>query len=218
MKPETRAAFPAFTRALEGDCPYLYTDRVGLVTCAWGDLVDAGPRRFSATDPLGASDSAPAQNLGWVQPDGTLATQQQIRTAWWAVKMAWPELQSVECAKLTTIRLPPAAVDALAFRTLDGMWAMALRYFPDLENWPAPAQLVVCSMAWAMGGAFEAGYPKFDAAARAHNWAACADECAMTKAPVPAERNAKNRLLCLGAAYGLTIAQSLAQPPPAEAA
>jgi hypothetical protein len=212
MTPETRAAFCAFTDRFEGDCPYLYTDIVGLVTCARGNLVDAGYRRHAASDPQGPSSPAAAMALGWEQPLGSLATAEQIRTAWLAVKAAWPAVQSTACARLTTIRLPPAAVDALTFEVLDVMWAATVRRFPQAETWPACAQLGILSMDWAMGDAFEGGFPRFDRAAEAEDWAGCAVECLMTRPPVPRARNAANVKLFEGALRGLTIAQALAPP------
>jgi len=199
-----RSAFIRFTDPLEGYCPFPYTDDVGLVTCARGKLIDPGPRRMTPDAPIGASTPAWALPLPWTVA-GVAATPETVSNAFWAVKRAWPRVQSFACAGLTTIRLSRDAVDQLTLEQLDEMWASALKYFPDLGAAPPPAQLGVLSMSWAMGGAFEAGYPHFDAAVLAKNWALAAAQCSMNKSPVPVERNRRNRLLFLAAAAGAPL-------------
>jgi hypothetical protein len=168
VRDSVRTAFCRFTDRFEDNLRYPYTDRLGLVTTGRGNLIDAGPRRLTAADPIGNADPAPALALPWMHPDGTLAPAVEVRTAWWAVKRAWPTVQSTACEKLTTIRLSPAAVDALTFTTLDRMWAKLHSRFADLENWPADAQLGVLSMSWAMGEMFH--FPHFEAAVAAQRF------------------------------------------------
>jgi GH24 family phage-related lysozyme (muramidase) len=205
-------AFTAFTDGLEGDCAYPYTDVVGLVTCARGNLIDPGVRRYKAGDPMGPSTSGRACALPWTHGDGSLASSSAVDQSWWAVKRAWPGVQGVTCAKLTEIRLTDAAIDALTLQTLAVMWADTVKRFAQAEGWPACAQLGTLSMAWAMGDAFEGGYPRFDRAAEAQDWAGCARECLMTQPPVPHARNAANVKLFTGAVTDQTIAQALATP------
>lgn len=218
MRTETRDAFIPLTDKFEGKCPYPYTDRVSLVTTCRGNLIDGGSRRTYATDPLGMTGPGPALALPWQNQDGSASSVQEISDDWWRVKNAWPKVQSVACERLTTIRLSEAAMDALTYKVLDQMWAAALKYFPSAEDWPACAQLGVLSMCWAMGGAFEQGYPHFDAAANAKDWATAAAQCLMTKPPVPVARNAANVKLFRGAASGLTIAVALSASPPDDVA
>lgn len=200
MKQEVRDFFPAFTDRFEGRVPFMYTDSLGLVTTGRGNLIDHGPRRKTVSDPVGWSNSDLAATLPW-QVGARPATRAEIDAAFWTVKKAWPARQSVQCAILTSLRLSDAAVDDLTRRTLDAMWAESLRFFPDLEDWPAPAQLGLLSMAWAMGDAFEGGFPKFAAAAKAHDWATCALECQITQ-NAPLLRNAANKALFTRAAAG----------------
>lgn len=210
MLPEVRAAFIAFTDKYEGDCPFPYTDDVGLVTCCRGNLIDRGLRRKAANDPSGNTGPAPALAIQWVNTDGSLSSTQEIYDAWWTVKNAWPRVQSVACARLTTIRLTPEVSDAMTFSVLDEMWAQALKFFPDAESWPACAQMGLISLMWAMGEFFENEFPHFDAACRAQDWVTAAKECRMTKPPVPVARNAMNVKLFEGAANGLELAAVLA--------
>jgi hypothetical protein len=210
MNPEVLACWDSFTDPLEGELGYLYTDRYSLVTCGRGNLVDDGQRREHAGDPLGAATGpGPALSLGWhvSVTDATLASPDAIRAAWWAVKNAWPSVQSVACAPLTTIRLYPADIDRLTDAKLAELWADLVRRFPAAESWPACAQLGALSMSWAMGGSFEGMFPKFDAAALAQDWTTCAAECQMSNGSLA--RNADNRKLFLGAAAGVTIAAAL---------
>jgi hypothetical protein len=209
MNPDVRAAWCAFTDRFEGNCPFMYTDKVGLVTTGRGNLIDGGLRREKAGDYEGALEYNAAMVLPW-KKTGVRASALAIMQEWFHVKGAWPHIQSVSCAAITELRLDPADVDALTLKTLDNMWASALKYFPAAETWVSPAQMGALSMAWAMGGAFEAGYPKFDAAANAQDWHVCALECLINKPPVPIARNAMNVKLFQAAAAGASLAEVLA--------
>jgi GH24 family phage-related lysozyme (muramidase) len=198
MRPEVRAEFLGFTDQFESNLGYLYTDIFGLVTTGRGNLVDPGLRRRKAGDGYGAPTSIRALGLPWKYPeDGRPATAKEVDTAWWIVKRAWPGVQSKACASLTVIRLDQGAVDALSFQVLDEMWAATLRRFEEAEEWPAPAQKATLSMAWAMGEAFEQGFPRFTAAARAQDWKRCSLECKMDETGNPGliPRNFANKKL-----------------------
>lgn len=197
MRPEVRASFPSWTDQFEGCLRFPYTDIYGLLTCGRGNLIDNGLRRHQAGDPLGLATSARALVLPWEHPDGSLVASADVDAAWWIVKRAWPGVQSAACARLTTIRLSAAAVDALTFTTLDIMWRETLKKFPDAERWPGPAQRATLSMDWAMGDNFEPGYPHFVAAALAQDWATCAVQCWMNESGNPGlhRRNVANRAL-----------------------
>lgn len=217
MNTDVRVAFPEFTDSFEGRIGFLYTDVFGLVTTARGLLVDYGPRRIRADGPMGASDPAPAQSLGWHASTGdpSLATAEQIRTAWWKVKRSWPEYQSVRCEFLTSIRLYLSDIDACTTSKLDQLWAQLARRFPGLNAAPSPVQMGVASMSWAMGGAFQ--YPRFEAAFLAQDWATCAAECSIDSIPRPEARNRMNYALFMAGASGTSLADVLSPPPPAAA-
>lgn len=203
MTPAVRAAFIPFTDPLEGFERGMYPDSLGLITTARGCLIDNGPRRFKSTDPIGNASPAEACTLPFKHRDtGAPATVGEISLEWWRLKRAWPALQSDAAAKSSPLWLDVADVDTLTLHSLDGMWTEVLKWFPAAESWPGPAQLAVLSMCWAMGGAFEQGYPHFDAAALACDWATCAKECAMTQGAVPKLRNARNLMLFKRAATG----------------
>lgn len=208
LHPQVRSVFPSWNVQFEGRCRFLYTDKYGLVTCGDGYLCDFGSRRTHAGDPMGSADAAPALALGWSNPDGGDASAQQIRSAWWAVKTDWPSTQSVECARLTMIRLTDEQCDALTIRKLEANWVQLARRWPAIGSWPATAQLAVCSMSWAMGPAF--AFPRFELYATRQDWLGCMAECRISDLPTGrGTRNDGNRNLFSGAAAGLTIESSL---------
>lgn len=203
MTPAVRTGFIPFTDPLEGFERGMYPDSVGLITTARGCLIDNGPRRFKATDPIANASPGEACTLPFKHRDTCEpATVGEISIEWWRLKKAWPALQSDAAAKSSPLWLDIVDVDTLTLHRLDGMWTEVLKWFPDAETWPDPAQLAVLSMCWAMGGAFEQGYPHFDAAARAKDWVTCSRECEMTKPPVPVRRNTRNVVLFQRAAAG----------------
>jgi GH24 family phage-related lysozyme (muramidase) len=212
MTPEpVRSAFIPFTDPLEGVERGMYPDSVGLITTARGCLIDPGPRRLTPGAPIGNSYPVDAVVLPFKRRvDGAPATVAEIAGEWWRLKRAWPGLQSDAAARSSSLWLDMADVDSMTLTRLDGMWATLLHWFPDAESYPAPGQLGLLSMAWAMGSAFAQGYPHFAAAVRARDWTGAADQCAMNQQPVPVRRNALNKKLFLGAAAGLDIDGSLA--------
>lgn len=212
MRDVVRRAFCGFTDRFEGNVRFMYTDAYGLVTTGRGNLIDPGPRRVAATDPIGASSPALAQRLPWkLSSTGQLVPVAAVEAAFWRVKRAWPATQSVACAALTTLRLDQADVDALTYRKLDEVWAALLARFPAAESWPAAAQLAVVSMAWAMGAGGFAGFPVFDSLADVRAWGGCAKQCTMRGAGVE-PRNVANRALFVWADSAANDPDSL--PPP----
>lgn len=190
MRDVVRAAFPSFTDKFEGKLSFMYLDVLGLVTTGRGNLIDPMPA---------------ALVLPWKQAlTGGLATRDQVVQEWNRVK----GLQGIRLhgggvfGKLTVLRLSPQDIDDLTFSKLDEMWAHLLGRFPDLEDWPADAQLALVSMAWAMGPAFR--FPVFESCAHVRDWAGAARECGMNAIGNPGliPRNAANRTLFMNAALG----------------
>ncbi len=149
MKPSVASAFRDFSTKFEGYLPYMYLDIKGLVTTGMGNLID----------PIGA-----ALELPWKRPDGSLATQSEIRAAWNLVKSRTDlaPKYGTAFAGLTTLRLDKAGIEQLIARKLRENEAYLRHRFSDYEHWPADAQLGLHSMAWAMGPGFH--FPDFNAA------------------------------------------------------
>lgn len=188
MRPAVRDAFVAFTSPLEGVVPWMYADVKGLVTTAIGNLID----------PMSA-----AMPLPWRRPNGTPASSEEVSAEWLRVKNDpnAARLGHRYTQRITSLRLTDDGVRDLVFRKLDENDAYLRKRFPDFEEWPADAQLATHSMAWACGPAFR--FPRLEAALRARNWLAAADECHISTAGNPGivPRNAENRKLYKNAAY-----------------
>ncbi|HTQ45372.1 MAG TPA: hypothetical protein VMI75_21590 [Polyangiaceae bacterium] len=202
MTPEVIDAFDDFTDRFEGRVGYMYTDIYGLVTTGRGNLIDPGARESL----VGASPSM-ALGLGWHRStgDATIATDEEVVEAYWAVKRAWPATQSTRCESLTSVRLYLSDINRLTAAKRTQLWTQLLGRFPDVDAWPSPAQLGLLSMAWAMGAYF--AFPRFEEAARAADWARCAAECPIRDGS--AARNAANVELFLGAARGAPLSDVL---------
>jgi len=134
-------AFPSFSGKFEGQAlPYMYTDSKGLVTTGTGNLID----------PVSV-----ALTLPWKNPDGSLASKDQVISAFNTVKSAYPGVQSTASQKLTTIRLDKGALDSLVYKTLKNNHAyLEGKYGEWYAQLPADAQMVLHSLAWAWGPGF----------------------------------------------------------------
>lgn len=189
MKPEVRAQFPEFTARFEGRIPWLYVDVKGLVTVGLGCLCD----------PVGMATSLP-----FVTAAGEQASTSEIRAEWGVVKYTpgLPEKGAGAAKLLCRLRLPETAIDELARHRLDANERILTGHFPEWEQWPAPAQLAVLSMAWAMGAGFPKKWPAFAAACRAQQWLVAAENCKIREAGNPGivPRNKKNAELFRAAA------------------
>lgn len=191
MRPSVTAAFPGLTRSLEGDLPFLYLDVKCLVTTGLGCLVDP----VSLATPL-----------DWQRPDGTYASVDEIEAAWLAVKSRRDLALhgGGAFASVTTIRLSPPSIDHLACQRAADNEEILRGAFDGYDDLPANAQLGLLSMSWAAGPYTFRGFPRFDAALRARDWATCSMECGMdaTGNPGLVPRNRVNARLfatCLDA-------------------
>lgn len=195
MKASVREAFHRFSTPLEGRCYHLYLDVKKLPTTGVGNLVATLPE---------------VRALPWKRPDGTDAAPDEV-IAMWATVKAHEELApagGMAFAKLTTLRLTDEGVDALVERRLQMNHLQLARRFPDLDEWPADAQLFIHSWAWAVGPA--APYPLMSAALRRGDFIAAAGECIINpQVGTIVERNRRNQMLLWNAA---TVVQDKLDP------
>lgn len=157
-----------FSAPLEGRVYSMYCDIKGLVTCAVGILIDPIslamklPWRLHDTGTSPAPDSAP------------LASHDQVVSGWNDLKSNREALKKLHwkyAAKRNRLRLSSADVDALVKKKLFEFEAfMKGRYFPDWLDFPADAQLAICSMAWACGAGFPATFTNFTRFANKQDW------------------------------------------------
>jgi len=133
-------AIVPFLSKYEGVLTFMYLDTIGLVTCGLGNLVD----------PIKVALSLP-----WKRFDGSLATMDEVTFAWHVVKdrqdmragggVAFGRLPGNE------IRLDEHALAALVCTQLRTNEIILKQRCPRFDEWPAPAQLGLHSMAWAAG-------------------------------------------------------------------
>lgn len=141
MKQAAADAFAPANVQFEGNTPFLYTDSKGYVTTAIGVKVDDGT-------------SGPALALQWQRPDGSIAPNSEVDAAWHVVKNAWPGVQSVASAKLTTIRLTDKGVAQAVSGHLKGDVGTLTKRYPSYASFPADGQLALNFISWAWGPAF----------------------------------------------------------------
>lgn len=170
----------------------MYLDNLGLVTTAIGNLVDATTGNPSAP-------WTPALALPWKHgPTGAPAFPNEIIDAWKAVK-ARQDLKDLgggnsQFSALTDLRLSEKDIDDLFAKTRDNSIAtLKANGFPNIDSFPADAQMGLLSMAWALGAAFSKGFPKFTAAVDSGNWLTAALESHISNGTI--SRNAANALM-----------------------
>jgi len=190
MWPAVAEVFYPWNARYEGVLFSMYADILGLVTTGVGNLID----------PVSL-----ALPLPWQHPDGSAASEGEIREAWQTVKND-PDaarLGAGYAAKLTDLRLTEQAVADLVAHRLEQNAAVLTQRFPDFGIWPADAQLAVLSMAWAMGPGFS--FPKFEAAVKEMDFAAAADQATIREEGNPGvvPRNKADRALLLAAAASM---------------
>lgn len=192
MRPVVRDAWIAFTEPLEGGIPYLYADIRGLVTIAYGNLVD----------PLSS-----ALPLPLMHPGGLAATKAEITSAWLAVKgdALAASRGHLYAKRLTTIRLTREGMGALALGKLDANDAVLRQRLPDWEDYPAAVQMALHSLSWACGARFN--FPRLISAVKARDFEAAAAEIHMNDRTPEGllnagirPRNLANRILMRNAA------------------
>lgn len=162
------AAWHEFSAPLEGRVYSMYCDIRGLVTTGVGLLID--PMWSALQLPWRVHDpgTTPAP------PDAKLATRKQIETAWRDIKANSGRLSKLHwkyAARRNTLRLSERDVDEIVKRKLfDFESYMAARHFPSWSDFPADAQLAICSMAWACGPGFPATFKNFTRFATKQDW------------------------------------------------
>ena len=152
--PSVLAAFVPQQMEVEGWLPFMYLDRLGLVTTGLGNLLD-----LSQIQPQNPDPGAPARSLPWVKPDGTRATPAEITDEWRRVKARTDLISPVggrAFANVARLRLPKEAISALVrtrFLANEELLAKRYPFYPEL---PAPAQSGLHAIAWGTGPSYHA--------------------------------------------------------------
>lgn len=187
----------------EGVVEHFYADIRGLVTVGVGNLVD----------PVALALVLPMRRLS----DKALATPDEIRSEWLRVK------NDPEAARLgagyskprAKLYLPDLDIRALVDTKLQEVASKLTERFPALPDMRADVQVVLCSMAWAMGTGFPRKFPKFSACIDRQDWRGAAEECKIRETDNPGVkgRNRANRAHLLAAAEGCGEYHELTRDP-----
>lgn len=159
LRAAVRAIFPSFSARYEGDISWPYKDVRGLITVGLGCLIDPVDR---------------ALGLPWVDAVSRRPVTRATVRAEWARLKAMASMTGAVAARqrdVTSIRLTPEGIEQLAHVRLDATVQGLLGRWPSFGDMPANVQLVLCSMAWALGtGKLIAEFPKFGRHIDAGNW------------------------------------------------
>ncbi len=170
--PSALSSFRA-TLTNEGYTRWMYLDNRGLVTTGQGNLIEGE----------GSDPAYPATLLPWTNPDGTPASESDIRAAWAVVKarqdLRYLGGENPQFGELTLIRLSDAAISQLVSSVLLSMTNVLETRLPAMRTWPSDGQLALMRWAWANGP--NAKYPimfqklgqlvpDFDGAAEESTW------------------------------------------------
>jgi GH24 family phage-related lysozyme (muramidase) len=78
----------------------------------------------------------------------------------------------------TTLRMTPAAVDALQDADVAGFHSALIHLLPGFGQFPETAQEALLDMAFRLGaGGLVSKFPHLALAAKAQDWQACAEQC-----------------------------------------
>lgn len=204
LKASVRSTFYDFNSKFEGVVNWMYLDVKGLVTTGVGNLID----------PVRA-----ALDLPFHLPDGQPASREDIEAEWRTIKnhQELARLGAGAAKSMCRLRLTPEDVRKLVDRRLTENVAQLVKRFPGFADWPAEAQMGVCSMAWAMGAGFH--FPKFEAAVKRMDFATAALECEInaTKNAGVIPRNHANKALFEAAASLVNLQHRAPDPEPVPA-
>jgi hypothetical protein len=176
----------------------MYLDIKGLVTVGVGNLID--PMAAATELPFRFKDKPAIAN------PGKSASHAEITAEWNKIKGDQTLAQKGHraCAPITDLELDDDAMDNLISKRLNQNDAYLKRqkFFRDLDNWPADAQLGLHSMAWAMGPGGPAKFRHFSAACEKQDFETAAEDCKISEVGNPGvvPRNRANRLLFRNAA------------------
>lgn len=195
-------AFFQMSKKFEGYLPWMYVDKENLVTTGMGDLID----------PIGTALPLPWRHgIG-----GNFASPSDITAAWNTVKHSGKAGSGGgNQGGLTDLRLDDDGIQQLINSKIANNESILRARFPNYDNLNTDAQIVLNSMAWAMGPNFN--YPKFQSAINqlVPDYAAAAAQAYMPDNPqhsmdYPAisnpglrPRNVANQILLKNAAAGL---------------
>lgn len=170
LKSVVISKFIPWTSQFEGHTTFMYLDVRGLVTIGYGNLIDP------FISPL----------LDWRDKAGLPVTHSQVVDEWNRVKAMTDKapLGGMVFRWYTQLRATETSIEALCDAQLESNYStLRTHWLPDLDSWPAAAQLALMSWAWANGAnAFgTGGWPHFLQACKDKAWDVCATECKISE-------------------------------------
>jgi hypothetical protein len=142
MRPSVAAAWPAVCSRFEGRCWWMYLDTKFLVTTGLGILLETVEE---------------AQSFLWLRvSDGQPATMEEIATEYRRVKALRSLADNGGSAYKASarLRLPEETIDDQLRLTTARFWAEFKEVHPDIDLWPADAQLAATDLMWQNGPKF----------------------------------------------------------------
>jgi GH24 family phage-related lysozyme (muramidase) len=197
-------SYTDWTTPLEGFLPFMYIDALGYVTTGMGNLID----------PVSAALSLP-----WKHPNGSRASSAEIEAAWNAVDALRSDIKGQRQTSgpatqgggsqggYTALRITKADVQQLVASKLKSNEDYIMTHMPSFAKAPAPAQLAVHSMAWAMGPGFASTWPGFTGAFNQGDYTTAAAQSTMKGTGIDM-RNMANKLLLTNAAQSAKAKKS----------
>lgn len=152
MRATVRNEWPASISAYEGRCTWIYYDTRGLPTTGVGNLI--GGSEGLDTDGL---------SLPWRTEAGDYVRETTVMAEAARLKGLGLTGSGQVYARYATLFLDEDVVDWLLLRDTDTTWSALRTHFPNIEDWPADAQMALLNMGWWMGGNFTQGWPNLTA-------------------------------------------------------
>lgn len=141
MRSTVAFAWPTFCAQYEGICSWMYCDTKLKVTTGIGFLIDS---------------VAAAQALPWWKADGKLASPAEVEVEWRRVKAltALAPRGGFAYASSAVLHIMRADIDRVLMEKTAQFWARLSETLPDIESFPADAQMAVLDEAWQNGPGF----------------------------------------------------------------
>lgn len=168
---------------------FLYQDSVGKVTIGTGNL-------------LPTADSVTA--LSFINPDGSVATDQEKRDAYLSVwnapgiRLNNRAYRAEFYATFSTIRMPKSEISRLLSLRISQFYSEAKKLFPYFDTYPQPARLALMDMIYNLGRTkLHRLFPRFNSAIRRRDWSTAAEHS--RRGSIPEWRNIETKKLFLKA-------------------
>lgn len=147
----------------EGSVPYMYLDKVGLVTVGIGFML---PNIYAAS------------TLPFMKPAGEPASQIDISLDYNRVKALSANKLVTYYHSFSSPLLPQAEINRLLAANVVSFEVSLRRIYLDYDIYPDSVKVGLIDMCYNLGASkLQAQYPKFNRAVQTHNWLLAADQC-----------------------------------------